>query len=464
MTAIDFLRRFGANTRGNAIVFFGVAIPAVIGAAGLAIDFSRMHAARGSAQGALDAALLSGSRQQNIDDAGVAAAVSTYLAREGALKHDGTLSDIVAHLDGQALVAEATLTVPTTLMKLAGMDVISARLVSRVERSVGNVEIALVLDTTRSMEGSRLSSVKSAANQLVDTLFDLPSSSDKVKVGLVPFGQYVNVGIANRNASWMAVPPDTSVTTVQCSDTYPNATKSNCRNVTYTAYNDGVPYTYTVEECDWDWGAAVNVCSPVTSTMSWNGCAGARSIPLNVKDEQYSTRVPGIRNVYCPSPIQPLSNSRTQVKDSITAMTASGETYIPTGLVWGWRTLSNRAPFTESADDPNTASGTVRKYLVLMTDGYNTKSPRYPEQDHEGSDITLANQLTKDVCDNIKADTESKIEIYTIAFEVTDEPIKDILRYCATPGGAFFDAVDYSKLLAAFNDIGQSVSVARIAK
>ena len=53
----------------------------------------------------------------------------------------------------------------------------------------------------------------------------------------------------------------------------------------------------------------------------------------------------------CPSQIQPLSNSASQVKDSIDAMVAHGETYIPSGLVWGWRMLSNRSPFTESADD-----------------------------------------------------------------------------------------------------------------
>lgn len=462
--SFEIFRRFGSNIRGNVLVFFGISLPAVVGTAGLALDFSRMHAARGSAQGALDAALLSASRQTSVDDEAVAAAVSTYLGREGALKHDGALSDISAHMDGEALVAEATLTVPTSLLKVLGMEVITARIGSRVERSLGNVEIALVLDTTKSMEGSRLASVKSAATELVDTLFDLPDAANKVKVSLVPFAQYVNVGVQNRNAPWMAVPPDTTVTTTQCYDTFPSATKSNCRILTAIGYNDGVPFTYTYEQCDWNYGTPVGVCTPVTNTQTWNGCAGARSTPLNVRDEEYTTRIPGIRNVACPSPLLPLSKSRSTIKDSISAMVANGETFIPTGLTWGWRTLSNRAPFTESADDPTTSSGKVRKYLVLMTDGYNTKSPRYPEGDHEGGDTLFANQLTKEACDNIKADTASKIEIYTIAFEVADEPIKDILRYCATPGGAFFDAVDYSKLIAAFNEIGTNVSVARISR
>jgi hypothetical protein len=236
-------------------------------------------------------------------------------------------------------------------------------------------------------------------------------------------------------------------------------------NVTY--FDDGVPVTYQVEECDWDYGNPVGVCEPSTTTFSWNGCAGARSHPLNIKDQDYSTRIPGIMNAYCPGELVPLTKERARIKAGIDAMTASGETYIPAGVVWGWRTLSHRAPFTESAEDPKAADGKVRKFLVLMTDGENRRAPRYPEGDHEAWGVGAeqqANQLTKDVCDNIKADKASKIEIYTIAFEVTSEPIKDILRYCATPGGAFFDAADYSKLLAAFDDIGMSIATARITK
>jgi Flp pilus assembly protein TadG len=457
--------RFLPDTRGGALIAFGIGFAVLIGVAGFAIDFSRTFAVKQTAQGAMDAAMLAASRQSNIDDDGVEAVIDAFFARADAAKHGAIIASKSGKVknSGNTLEGEALVRVPTTLLNVLGYGYLDVKIESRVMRGLGNVEIALVLDTTKSMEGSRLSSVKTAATELVDTLFNLPDASNKVKVALVPFAQYVNVGMENRDASWMAVPPDTSVTTISCYDTYPNATKSNCRLATYTAYNDGVPYTYTVEECDWDYGAPTNVCAPVTTTSVWNGCAGARAAPLNIKDEQYSSRIPGIRNVSCPSKILPLSLSSSQVKDSINAMVAHGETYIPSGLVWGWRTLSNRAPFTESADDPLTAGGSVRKYLVLMTDGFNTKSPRYVEGDHEGGDAAASNQLTRDVCDNIKADSDSRIDIFTIAFEVADEGVKDILRYCATPGGAFFDAVDYSKLLAAFSEIGSSVNVARLA-
>lgn len=373
------------------------------------------------------------------------------------------MANLIARVEGGSKAyAEANVRVPTTLLNVLGFQQFTARIVSRVTRGLGNVEIALVLDTTQSMAGARIDNLKSAATQLIDTLYALPDASTKVKIGVVPFGQYVNVGMANRNASWMSVPADTSINEDWCRDTYPDAVRSNCRMQRVNTTQDGQPYSYDTEVCDWNYGSPVHVCTPVTTTSTWNGCAGARSNPLNIKDEQYSTRIPGIRNVSCPSPLLPLTHQASDIRDSVNALSPQGDTYIPTGLVWGWRVLSNRAPFVESASDPATASGSVRKYLVLMTDGFNTRSPRYAEGDHEGWDAAATNQLTRDACDQIKADNDSRIDIFTIAFEVADEPIKDILRYCATPGGAFFDAVDYSRLMTAFSDIGNSVTVARL--
>ena len=454
------------DTRGGVALAFGLAVTVLFAAVGLAVDFSRAYAAKQSLQAAVDAATMSAARSGAQDEQAVGAALDSYLAMSNVLKHGALMMTKAGRVldNGTTIESELVARMPTRLLSVMGYDHIDMKIESRVMRGLGNVEIALVLDTTASMQGTKLDNVKSAASELVDALFALPDAANKVKVALVPFAQYVNVGLENRNASWMDVPPDTTSTATACYDTYPNATKSNCRMQTFTATNDGVPYTYSAEVCDWDYGMPVNVCAPYTTTSTWNGCAGARSNPLNIKDEQYSTRIPGIRNVSCPGKIQPLSKSVSDIKNSINTMAPYGETYIPAGLVWGWRALSNRAPFTESAEDAATSGGAVRKYLVLMTDGYNTKSPRYPEGDHEGSDATLANTLTREACDNIKADHESKIDIFTIAFAVTDEGVKDILRYCATPGGAFFDAVDYSKLLTAFGEIGNSVSVARFAK
>ena len=113
---------------------------------------------------------------------------------------------------------------------------------------------------------------------------------------------------------------------------------------------------------------------------------------------------------------------------------------------------------------PATAGGAVRKYHGADDRWLQHQVAALCRGRSRGRRCGRANQLTREACDAIKADSESRIDIFTIAFEVADEGVKDILRYCATPGGAFFDAVDYSRLLTAFSEIGSSVNVARLAK
>jgi len=94
-----------------------------------------------------------------------------------------------------------------------------------------------------------------------------------------------------------------------------------------------------------------------------------------------------------------------------------------------------------------------------MTDGANSRLPVYPE--HDNSDVNAANDLTAKLCKNIE---NKGIEIFTIAFEVMDTTIEDLLQECATPGGAFYDATEGEKLKAAFDDIGGSLVQFRLAK
>jgi hypothetical protein len=120
-----------------------------------------------------------------------------------------------------------------------------------------------------------------------------------------------------------------------------------------------------------------------------------------------------------------MSQDPTVIKSAVNAMQAGGETYIAPGLLWAWRLLappSGSGPFGDGAP-----YGSIKKTIILMTDGANTHSPRYP--DHEGTDVVLANKLTAQVCQNAKA---QNIVIYTIAFEVTDQTIKDLLSQCSS--------------------------------
>jgi hypothetical protein len=200
------------------------------------------------------------------------------------------------------------------------------------------------------------------------------------------------------------------------------------------------------------------VCYPSGGDwVRWNGCVGSRAYPLNTRDSDYGTRIPGIMGVTCATPIQNLTTDISSVRSTINGLTTMGETYLPSGLIWGKRMLSPGEPLSASSTPG------VRKIMVLVTDGKNTKSPTYPN--HDGSDGALADQLTRETCQNIATDGANPIRVYTVAFEMDGLDTKTILQNCAArSGGQFFDATDAARLRLAFADIVNSVYAVRLTQ
>ena len=270
----------------------------------------------------------------------------------------------------------------------------------------------------------------------------------------MPFTYYVDVGLAYRNASWITGAQDSSTTTYGCWDTYPNVVYSNPVTISATCYNDGIPYDCSYTNYTVNYGAPVQQCGNQTSTYTWYGCVGSRNYPLDLQDSVDSAnKVPALLNYSCPAALQRLTNDSTTVKAQIDAMTAMQDTYIAPGLLWGWRVLSPNAPFADGA-----AYGTAAtKVMVLLTDGANTHSANYP--DHEGTDVATSNQITAQTCTNIKA---AGIVIYTIAFQVTDPTIKNILANCASGPPNYFDADSIGAMQSAFATIGAKLNAVRL--
>ena len=74
------------------------------------------------------------------------------------------------------------------------------------------MDVVLVLDSTGSMQGQKLDTLKRAARDLITHIYDQDGAREKVKFGIVPFAEYVNVGLSNRNEPWIDVPSDYSET------------------------------------------------------------------------------------------------------------------------------------------------------------------------------------------------------------------------------------------------------------
>jgi hypothetical protein len=218
-----------------------------------------------------------------------------------------------------------------------------------------------------------------------------------------------------------------------------------------------LPYSY---DCSYYAQTSPGVCTstPTTYSIPWTGCVGSRNLPLDdgpASDGVDSVNpVPALVGYSCSSPLQRLTPNGALIKSQINGLSASDETYIAPGLLWGWRLLSPRPPFGDGASSAN-----VNKTIVLMTDGANTHSAAYP--DHSNGNVSDANKITADTCANIQ---KAGIKIYTIAFQVTDPGIKQILQSCATAVSYYYDAASISAMQSAFNSIGAQLTALRLTK
>ena len=453
---IHAVNDFKRETSGSIATIFAFAFLGLTGMVGMALDYTRYQTIKTDLQASADTAVIAAAVADKSVTTPEEVAQSTLTANWATKARPSTATITVQDLPNNELQATAKTSLPTTFMKILGFSTIDIEVISSVVYGQNQAEVALALDTTGSMSGQKLSDLKSAARLLVDTAYAAPGAAARVQFSVVPFARYVNVGTMSQNAPWMSVPANSSSTSNVCSTTTPVTGTSNCTTQTATYYDDGVLKSYQYQQCDYTYGPPVTTCSNVTTTTTWNGCAGSRTYPANTQKVVTSGNpVPGIMNVSCPSQLQRLTKIKPDIYNAIDGLVATGETYIPAGLVWGWRTLSSEAPFADGA----ASSTSARKVLVLMTDGTNTASPNYP--DHEGSNSTTADTLTTELCTNIKAD---KVTVFTVAFAVTDTAIKDRLKACASSEVNFFDATNSTELTTAFEKIGRTLAAMYIKR
>ena len=398
-------RRFVKQTAGNVSLFLGIAAFPLMAAVGVATDMVRLNATRTVLQNAADAAAIAGAASTDKSEEFLKKTVNVYLESN----HSTNVLQYVKEIDHKLDPVAGTFTVriagtfPGSFMSLLGFKDLSVDALSVVQTGSSALELALVLDNTGSMSGTKIANLKAAATNLVN-IIDAEGPGDKdVKMAVVPFAEYVNVGMGNSGQSWLD--------------------------------------------------------KPNGKAGPWTGCVGSRPAPYDMQISTAGGSYPGLAGVACNSAILPLTSNLNKVKSAISTMTATGWTYIPGGLIWGWNVLDADAPFTEGKSKSQIKLVNGRKVIVLMTDGENTRSPTYPL--HNGSDVVLANTKLKDTCTAVKADG---IEIFTVSFMVTTSTVKNILENCASEPSRYFDAANAAELSAAFNEIASNLADVRLSQ
>lgn len=424
------LRAFRRDAFGGVAIWFGLMLP-VLGLAGLTVvDYSRASSAKQVLQDALDASALIAARSaaasdDDVDAVGDAAFEAQLTALdwiEGfTADESGRIDNVTFTLSGTTVVASASGSIDPIVAGAFFDGGFTIHADTEVVRSITKLEVAMVLDTTGSMSGTKLSNLITAAKNFVTSLESAASTSsltDPVKISVVPFSTTVRVSDPVDVSSYN--PTTHSMTGL------PTWLDGRARS---TPWNKDL---FDIQNSNSDRIDRFEVLGDIG--VDWGGCVEAREPPYDIRDtapdasdvdtlfvpwfwpdepdtsssykndyldddsngnwsqrqgnpDKYDTTTFKVSGTWTPSwgygaywvygpnaacnmqEIMRLSTSFSSIRSHIDGLVASGETNIPLGLVWGWHTLSPNAPFADGVAYDTQAT---TKIIVLMTDGDNT--------------------------------------------------------------------------------------------
>lgn len=434
---VRLLRRLLAGARdenGAAAIFFAISLillaPLMLGV----FDIYLASTQRNNLQDALDAATLfaarsTGKTTQAVDAVGDAALLANLVLPAGA-----TLVASDFTLVGDKVVGYAEVSPPALAPGVWAHTNVKAN--SEVLRSLDRLEISLVLDNTGSMQGTKLTTLKSAATAMVDKLVEASTRStqtDPLKIALIPFSTTVRVqnttALTSYNITTHTGPGIPSWIDPMGSSHWSGTTNNDIFEVSagsttktdrfammkaigqswsgcvearaqpYDIREDAavsttpasmfVPYFWPDEP---DSGYYNNYMDDVSGLTAWKdkerrtgkytGGSMKRTGAFTLDSSGYGAYTLGPNAGCTLAPVIPLTTNAETIKTGIASMTAVGETNIPLGLVWGWHALSPIGPLT-GGSAYNTEH--VRKIIILMTDGENTMNNPSKSTEQNGS-------------------------------------------------------------------------------
>lgn len=474
-------------------MIFGLSLPVIVMLALGGIDLHRVTTARSQFQDALDAATLSAARSSYTDPADLKTV--TLITLRANLENTEVEpiddADVTVAMNGTSVVVSDAVGKVKTLVANIVLppygqlldDTIPINVHSEVNRSAKNLEVAMVLDITGSMSGSKITDLKTAALKMVDIVVKDVQTPYTSRMSVVPYSMGVNLGSL----------ADAARGPVTAGKTITNATRScsssrystSC-TITVTAANHGFAVNDRVVVTGVS-GMAINsstntaftVTARTTSTFTYvisndvtgsysrggtaycttAGCqylafsnaAGGTSVHQisncvteRIGSDAYTDASPSSsyagrnypsasENTCVSVGVQPLTSDRTSLKSIINSLDDGGSTAGHIGTAWGWYTVAPNFntlwPSASAANDYD-ALKTV-KAVVLMTDGdFNT--PYYSgvisKDSLSGSYFSNSVRINQNASNGSSASQAEKlctamkdkgVTVYTVGFAIT---------------------------------------------
>lgn len=475
MPIVSKIENFKHETSGNTAIIWALLLLPIMVLIGAAVDFSRHQSNTQSLASNLDSAAIASARyileKPDADAADLQAFANNYLVQAFDPTENRTLDYVsITEFTDVSLTIEAQSTISSTLLGLAGVPELAS-----VRKSVVNFgnpmggRAVLVLDNSFSMKGEKLDALEDAAESFINIM--LVDDENSNYVGVVPFGHYVNVGLDREGESWLVTPPDDLFFEErECEADYDGASEAGCEPVAQVCHKtiDGEASSRACNRWSCPDGlsfSSFRQCEDVRMPLQWCGAVNSRLPPLNVSDSDYLANpvfgYPSEDDWECNTPILPMTNNKADAIEYLKTLEPRGDTYIPTGMMWGYRVLTPEAPFAEMAGQPDGQGA----HLILMSDGKNSKSlfdtTEPSEGHHYEEDIDDANEVTLETCDFIKS---NNVTVFTIAFQVDDSETKKLLENCASSSNHAFSADSVTALQAVFAEAANSIRSIAIAE
>jgi Flp pilus assembly protein TadG len=422
-------RRFAGATGGNTAMIFALCCTAIMVAGGGAIDFARAVDARTRMAAALDAAGLAvGSSSKNMTTAEMKALAQKYFDANYNGNMVNTPGPVQLSAAGNIVTMSVSGTLPTTLLKIAGINQLSVGVNNEVTRAhvPKKMHIVLALDNTGSMSSQgRMTALKSATHNLLDMLEDAVEADGDIRVGIVPFATVVNVGSSNYNQNWIKWADwDEENGDWECDEWKKVNGNWQCQDY------DWVPHDHD----------------------EWNGCIMDRDQNHDTKNTTPSTGNAATlfpaddEGDTCPTKIQGLTTNWTTLHSKVNAMSPTGNTNTTIGLAWAWQTLTGGAPMNAPA-----AAADTHKVIIFMTDGDNTEN----RWSTSASTIDARMQVA---CTNVKA---GGITLYTVLMIDGNETL---LKNCASDASKYFKVTQSNQIISVFEAIGYQLANLHLSK
>jgi len=452
------MRRFVRDQRGNIAITFALALIPMCILIGGAIDFSRAMSAKRQLRDTLDGAALAIAGTTNFTQAQAEKIAEDFAAANFSTQETSSAAKIDSVVfNDTSVTINGSADVPTTMLDLIGMDNIKVTTNTVVDRSGWNIEAAMALDITGSMAGSRITALKGAATDFVNTVVQDKQSPYTSKVAIAPYSNSVFVGATL--APLLRGTASSSCTTYGCSKyQFTDNGSGSCTDNLNTGSNKNTKCKWAINNCvvEREGADAFTDATPAAgSYLSANYRAASDPCPT--------------------SQIVPLTSDKGALTTAINGLSAGGNTAGHIGIAWAWYLLSpNFSSFYPATGKPNAYTDKqTMKVAVLMTDGeFNMMHCTGVASADTGSGANAINcnapngdsfTQAKKLCAAMK---KQNIIIYTIGFTITKGGAAEtVLKECATaPNAPYFNTPTTNADLAnTFKTVAKSISQLRIS-